>query len=80
MKPFRFTGELYSNEHSQRFKANDAEVRLERGTESHSSFRLLIDRIGLTQWFKQKYREFQEAIVINFKQKPEMEKYKGIRM
>jgi|AGTN01.3.fsa_nt_gi Plasmid recombination enzyme. len=72
MKPVRFSGELYSNEHSQRFKANDVEVRLERGTESHGAFRLLIDRIGLSQWFKQKYREFQEALGINPKQKQEM--------
>jgi hypothetical protein len=62
MKPIRFSGELYSNEHSLRFKANDVEVRLERSTELQSPFRLLIDRIGLSQWFKQRYREFQEAI------------------
>jgi uncharacterized protein (UPF0254 family) len=80
MKPVRFSGELYSNEHSQRFKANDVGVRLERGTESQSTFRLFIDKISLSQWFKQKYREFQEALDIKPKQKPEMEKNKGIRM
>ncbi|MDR0680730.1 MAG: plasmid recombination protein [Dysgonamonadaceae bacterium] len=79
MKPLRFTGELYSNEHSKRFKANDMEIRLERGTESQGSFRLLVDRIGLTQWFKQKYREFQEAIGVNVKQTQENVKNKGIR-
>lgn len=67
MKSVQFSGELYSNEHSQRFKANDVEIRLERGTESQGVLRLLIDRIGLTQWFKQKYRAFQEAIGLKSK-------------
>jgi len=62
MKSFRFTGELYSDTHSQRFKVNNVEIRLERGTETQGAFRLLIDRIGLTQWFKQKYDEFREAL------------------
>ena len=69
MKPIQFSGELYSNEHSRRFKANDVEIRLERNVESHGAFRLLIDRIGLVQWFRQKYREFQQAIGINIQQK-----------
>lgn len=78
MKPIQFSGELYSDEHSQRFKANDVEVRLERRTESQGGLRLLIDKIGLSQWFKQKYRKFQEAIGI--KPKQEMDKNKGIKM
>jgi hypothetical protein len=80
MKPFRFTGELYSNEHSQRFKANDVEIRLERGTGKSSGFRLLINGIGLAQWFKQKYDEFREALGIKPKQKPEMGQNKGFKM
>jgi hypothetical protein len=80
MKPVQFSGELYPNEHNQRFKANDVEVRLERGTESQDAFRLLIDRIGLSQWFKQKYKEFQEAIGIKPKQKLEIGDNKGFRM
>jgi DNA repair exonuclease SbcCD ATPase subunit len=79
MKPFRFTGELYSDTHSQRFKANDVEVRLERGTESQGTFRLLIDRIGLTQWFRQKYDGLKEALEIKSKQKLGVGKSKGFR-
>jgi hypothetical protein len=79
MKPFRFTGELYSSEHSQRFKANDMEIRLDRGAGTHGSFRLMIDKIGLSQWFKQKYKEFLDAIGMKPKQKPEMGKSKGFR-
>ncbi|MDR0431665.1 MAG: plasmid recombination protein [Tannerellaceae bacterium] len=80
MKPFRFSGELYSNEHSQRFKANDVDVRLEKRTESQGLFRLLIDRIGLTQWFRQKYNEFREALGIKPKQTQEMSRNKGIKL
>lgn len=79
MKPFRFTGELYSDTHSQRFKANDVEVRLEKGTGTQGTFRLLIDRIGLAQWFRQKYDEFREALGIKPKQKPEVGINKGLR-
>ena len=79
MKPFRFTGELYSNEHSRRFKASNVEIRLERGTETQGAFRLLIDRIGLTQWFRQKYDEFRETLRIKPKQNPGMDRNKGIR-
>ncbi|MDH6357776.1 MobV family relaxase [Parabacteroides sp. PF5-9] len=78
MKPVRFSGELYSHEHSQRFKANDVEVRFDRGIEKSSGFRLLINGISLTQWFKQKYDEFREALGIKPKQKLEMGKSKGL--
>lgn len=33
MKPVRFSGELYSTEHSQRFTATNAEVRFDLGRE-----------------------------------------------
>lgn len=49
MRPVRFTGELYSTEHSQRFAANNAEVRLDKGTGTLSSFRLLHNGISLAQ-------------------------------
>lgn len=80
MKPFRFTGKLYSNEHNQRFEVDDMEIRLDRGIGTRNSFRLMIDKISLTQWFKQKYQEFLDAIIIKPKQKLEMGKSKGFSM
>lgn len=77
LKPFCFTGELYSNEHNQRFKADDIEIRLDRGIGTQGSFRLMIDKISLTQWFKQKYKEFLDAIGIKPKQKPDIRKSKS---
>lgn len=79
MKPIRFSGELYSNEHSQRFKADDAEIRLERGRNS-GIFNLQINGISLIEWFKQKHREFLEVLGIKPKQKPEIDRNKGFRM
>lgn len=79
MKPVRFSGELYSSEHSQRFKANDAEIRFDRGTEKSNGFRMLINGTNLTQWFRQKYDEFREALGIKPKQKQEVGKSKGIK-
>ena len=80
MRPVRFSGKLYSTEHSQRFTVNDAEMRLDRGTEKSSGFRLLINGVSLTKWFRQKYDEFREALGIKPKQKPEIGRNKGFRM
>jgi hypothetical protein len=43
MRPVRFSGELYSSEHSQRFTANNAEVRFDRGIGKPNGFRLLLN-------------------------------------
>ena len=80
MRPVRFSGKLYSTEHSQRFVINDAEMRFDLGREKSSAFRLLINGISLTQWFRQKYDEFREALGIKPKQNLEMEKNKGFRL
>jgi hypothetical protein len=78
MKPFRFTGELYSSEHSQRFKADDAEIRLGRGHKS-GIFNLQINGVSLIEWFRQKYQEFLEALGLKPRQKSEIGRHKGFR-
>lgn len=78
MKPIRFSGELYSSEHSQRFKANDVEVRFGRGIKS-GVFNLHINGMSLIEWFRQKHREFLEYLGIKPKQKPEVNQTKGIK-
>jgi hypothetical protein len=77
MKPFRFTGELYSSEHSQRFKADDAEIILEKNNKS-GIFNLQVNGIKLIEWFRQKHREFLEALGIKPRHKPEIGKSKGL--
>ena len=64
MKPVYFSGKLYSKEHSQRFETTKSEARLERDPKRTEQFNLLIDKIDITQWFKQKYQEFLRAIGI----------------
>lgn len=64
MRPVRFSGELYSNEFSQRFKTANSEARLERDAKNPDSFNLQIDKIGIIHWFRQKHKEFLERIGI----------------
>ncbi|MDF9829491.1 MobV family relaxase [Parabacteroides sp. PF5-6] len=78
MRLVQFSGELYSSEHNQRFTATDAEVRFDRGTEKPTGFRLLLNGVSLTQWFRQKYDEFREALGIKPKQRPEVGRSKGL--
>ena len=76
MRPVRFSGELYSNEFSQRFKTENSEARLERDAKRPGLFNLLIDKIDIIYWFRQKYREFQEKIGIKVQ---ERQQNKGIK-
>ncbi|MDL2277399.1 plasmid recombination protein [Parabacteroides sp. OttesenSCG-928-G07] len=80
MRPVRFSGELYSTEYSQRFAVNDAEMRLDRGTGKLNGFRLLLNGVSLTQWFRQKYDEFRETLGIKPNQKQEVGKNKGFKI
>ncbi|MCC8036260.1 MAG: plasmid recombination protein [Rikenellaceae bacterium] len=67
-KTILFTGELYSNEHYQRFKADDVVVRLEKDP-TQGFLKLLIDKTNIIQWFRQKYKEFQEKRGIKIPEK-----------
>lgn len=78
MKSIRFSGELYSTEHSQRFKADDAEIRLERSAKS-GILNLHINGFSLIEWFRQKHREFLEHLGIKPKQKPEVNQTRGLK-
>jgi hypothetical protein len=73
MQPVRFSGKLYSNEFSQRFETTNSEARLERDPKRPGMFNLLIDKINIIQWFRQKKQEFLKAIGINIKPKTEQQ-------
>ncbi len=79
MRPIYFSGELYSKEHSQRFKAHNSEFRLEKDIK-RGIFSLLINKIDIFDWFKQKHREFLEAIGIRPKQRLEAEQSNSFRI
>lgn len=64
MKTVRFSGELYSHEHSQHFEVENSEARLMRDEKGSGGFQLFIDRIPILRWFRQKAKEFLEHIGI----------------
>lgn len=77
MRPVRFSGKLYSSEHSQHFEIENAEARLTRDEKGPGRFELLINRIPIIQWFRQKAKEFLEHIGIKIKDRQQGQ---GIRM
>ena len=77
MRPIRFSGELYSREHSQHFETQNSEARLLRDEKGPGGFQLFIDQIPILKWFRQKAKEFLEHIGIKIKNR---EQGRGIRM
>ncbi len=77
MRPVRFSGELYSHEHSQHFETEHSEARLMRDEKGPGGFQLFIDLIPILRWFRQKAKEFLEHIGIKIK---DHEQGRGMRM
>ena len=63
MKPVYFSGRLYSQEYSSDFETQNSEARLVRNEKEPGHFRLLIDRIPIVQWFRQKFDEIRKRLV-----------------
>lgn len=76
MRSVNFSGKLYSMEHSQWFKTNKSEARMEKDTERATLFVLLIDNIDVIHWFRQKYEELLKIMDINLKVESEKETYR----
>ena len=77
MRPVRFSGKLYSREHSQHFETEHSEVRLLRDEKGPGGFQLFIDLIPILQWFRQKAKEFLERLGREIKDR---EQGRGMRM
>lgn len=77
MRPVRFSGKLYSSEHSQHFETEHSEARLVRDEKGPGGFQLFIDRIPILRWFRQKAKEFLERLGIKV---PERNQHKSIGM
>jgi len=77
MRPVRFSGKLYSPEHSQHFETKHSEARLVRDEKGPGGFQLFIDLIPILQWFRQKAKEFLERLGIEIK---DHEQGRGMRM
>ena len=77
MRPVRFSGKLYSREHSRHFETEHSEARLLRDDKGPGGFQLFIDLIPILQWFRQKAKEFLERLGIEIKDR---EQGRGMRM
>ena len=63
-----FQGSLYSPEHSQRFKTEHSEAKLERDPKEKHRFVLTIDGVSVFQWFRNKAKEFLAKLGIKPKE------------
>ncbi|GHT30794.1 mobilization protein [Bacteroidia bacterium] len=83
MKPVAFNGILYSPEHKQKFETEHSVAEIKQHPTEQGRLRLTIDGMSDTNWFRQKYQEFQKAIGINVKPKHKTElqnKHNGMTM
>lgn len=67
-QPVPFQGALYSPEHSQRFKTEYSEAKLERDPKEKHRFILTIDGVNVFQWFRNKAKELLAKIGIKPKE------------
>lgn len=79
-KPVRFSGALYSHEYERKFQTEHSTAKLEENPKELGKFRLLIDGLHVVDWFRQKYREVQKAMGIPVRERPEVNRNKGIKM
>jgi hypothetical protein len=79
-KPVRFSGALYSHEYERKFQTEQSTARIEENPKEQGKFRLMIDGLHVVDWFRQKYREMQKAMGIHLKERPEVNRNKGIKM
>ncbi|KAA6320452.1 hypothetical protein EZS27_029777, partial [termite gut metagenome] len=72
------SGKLYSSEHKQHFEVKEAIVKIEHEPDNPNKLRLAINGMNVVDWFRQKYKEVQQKIVVNFRQASP--KNKGFRL
>lgn len=63
------SGELYSKEHSKRFKVENASLKLEQDKVKPENIRFTINGTDIFDWFKLKQKEFLNSLGINPKEK-----------
>lgn len=59
------SGELYSKEHSKRFKAENASLKLEQDKAKPENIRVTINGTDIFDWFKLQQKEFLQNIGAN---------------
>ena len=82
MRTVYHTGDLYSHEYRQRFKAENVTAQLERDTEDPKLFNLLINKIDIVYWFRQIYKEGMKRLGVDLddiEKKQSLNRGRGIR-
>ncbi len=77
-QPITGSGVIYSPEHSQKFKAEKSTLQIEENPKEKGKFRLSIDKMYISDWFKMKKTEFLESIGIKIQ--PIQDKKQGLGM
>lgn len=78
MKPFRFSGKLYSSEYKRHFETEYSVAEIKPLMSYPNRLQLTIDGISDTGWFRQKQKEFLEKIGVRVKL--EMQRNNGLNM
>lgn len=74
MKPVGFKGKLYSAEYKRKFETDHSVAQIKSHPTEKNRLQLTIDGVSDTNWFRQKYREFQQAIDISIRKKGNTQK------
>lgn len=61
---------FFSPEHKQKFIATDIKIKIDNEPDRPNCLRLNLNGINILEWFRQKYREFQQGTGIRVKQEP----------
>jgi len=78
MKPIGFKGRIYSTEFQRSFKTEYSVAEVKQHPTEKNKLQLTIDGVSETNWFRQKYQEFQKRIETNAQ--PKQDKNRGMRM
>lgn len=62
-------GSLYSPEHKLKFDAKDTTIAISVNPKDEKKYQLTADNIDISDWFRLKYKELQQYVGINIKQK-----------
>lgn len=62
-------GSLYSPEHKLKFDAKDTTIAISVNPKDENKYQLTADNIDISDWFNLKYKELQQSVGINIKQK-----------
>jgi len=75
MKPIGFKGRIYSAEFQRSFETEYSVAEIKQRSTEKNKLQLTIDGVSDTNWFRQKYQEFQKEIGINIQ--PKQDKNRG---